>query len=312
MGGEHTNDLYCNGCGRFIEKKNFIKHKNELHINGVHLYCKDCCRSISQKIMLKYCRANVKPDIFSYKLAIRHICSFFDLPYLAEVAEHLYDIEYNMDKDRNWNYVFQYQSHLKELGYDEGIYWNDLSGNTFTAWECIKEKDTRPNSVGDLELFNEQTEMWGTGIKSLDDFIFLNKTYISYSEGEDLPATAINMLKNLCHEELKLKKAREHNTDSKEISSILKNIEYYYGKLKLDNFKLNNAKSLIEQQLENDAYLFEKRNPIEEGVDVLDLSDRLGIDKDYDNIMRSLGNKVTGNKEYPKLTTDDIKRGKKT
>ena len=37
------------------------------------------------------------------------------------------------------------------------------------------------------------------------------------------------------------------------------------------------------------------------------LKDRLGIDEDYDNIVRSLGNKICGTKDYPNLSLEDIK-----
>lgn len=308
MAKTEATEVYCNSCGRFFPKKDFIIHKNELHVEKVHLYCKDCCKNLSQKIMLKYCRANITPDIFSYCLAIRHICSFFDMPYIQQVAEELYDVEFNTMKERNWNYVFQYSAKLKELGYDEDIYWNDLSGNSFIALESIKEKDTRPNSEGDLKLFDDLSKRWGKHIKSLDDFIFLDEHFKMYSEGEKMSAPMINMVKNLCLEELNLLKLRQDKAPSKEINSALKNIDYYYSKLKLDDFKFNKSKSEIEKQLENDIFLIEQHEPIEEGVDVIDLSDRLGIDRDYDNIMRSNANRIVGTKDYPNLKEEDIKK----
>ena len=324
MAKTEATEVYCNSCGRFFPKKDFIIHKNELHVEKVHLYCKDCCKNLSQKIMLKYCRANITPDIFSYCLAIRHICSFFDMPYIQQVAEELYDVEFNTMKERNWNYVFQYSAKLKELGYDEDIYWNDLSGNSFMALESIKEKDTRPNSEGDLKLFDDLSKRWGKHIKSLDDFIFLEESFNTYANGEELTAPMINMIKYLCHAELDVIKLKQNGADQKDITNAEKRVSDYYAKLKLDDFKFNKSKSLAEKLIENWAYIEENYTPLEwDSGEIVDdnvdtnvvslnpLADRLGIAKDYDDIMRALGNKIVGNKDFPKLTLEDVQKKRK-
>lgn len=314
-------EAYCVSCERFYPLSKFTVHKNEHHTSKIHYYCNDCCKSISQNIMTKYCKAGSKPDIFSYGLGMRHICSFFDMPYIQEVVEDLYELEFNTGKDRKWNYVMQYQSKLKEFDYYDEMYWNYLSGNTFTAYESINDKDTKPNSEGDLKLFNDLSKKWGKHIKALDDFLFLEETFETYANGEILTAPMTNMIKYLCHAELDVMKLKQNKADQKDITNAETRVSNYYTKLKLDDFKFNKSKSVAEKLIENWAYIEENYNPIEwDSGEIVDenidpdiislnpLDDRLGINKDYDDIMRALGNKVVGSRDFPTLTFDDVKK----
>ena len=85
----------------------------------------------------------------------------------------------------------------------------------------------------------------------------------------------------------------------------------YYKQLKLNDFKFNKAKSDAEKLIENWTYIEENYEPIEwedkEGI----LKDRLGINEDYDNIVRSFGNKVLGMTQYPALTKEDVEKKEK-
>lgn len=307
--GFRPDEVYCQGCNRLVPINKFRKHQNKYHLNGTQYYCNDCTKRISKEIMAQHCNQSSKQDVIGYELAIRHICSFFDMPFIPKVCTELREEEFSGTRDRNWDYVFQYCKKLKELGYDEEKYWNDLSGNSFLALSLITDRDTKPNSSGDAKLFMELEKEWGK-LKSLNEYLYCIESFKEYAEGETLTPFVEKMIRRLVLAELDLTNAREANADSAELKRIEDRIANYGSKLNIDKFTSSQSKSEVEKMLENWAYNFENIEPLDWEDE--NLKDRLGIDKDYDDIMRSLGNKVVGNKEYPKLDKLDIKPKKRS
>jgi hypothetical protein len=112
----------------------------------------------------------------------------------------------------------------------------------------------------------------------------------------------------LCQAELDVRKLKNNNADINEITKAEKRVTDYYVKLKLDDFKFNKSKSEQEKLIEQWANITENMEPIEWEDE--NLKDRLGIDEDYDDIMRAMSNKIVGTKEYPTLTLEDAVKEK--
>jgi len=300
--------LMCVSCSRPAPRKDFYLNYNDVHKEynfGRMYHCKDCCKKISQSIMEKYWSSSKnKDDKIAYSLGIRAICSFFHMPYLNEVMDKVRDLEINSTRDRDWNYVFQYTNALEEMEIPKE-YWEDLSGNTFLPMDLLKV--AKPTSDGDRALFEELNKDWGNQ-DCIEDYLFLEEKFESYTKGETLTPTMVNMVRYLCQAELDVIKLKRAKAELKDINTAEKRVTDYYSKLKLDDFKFNKAKSDQEKLIETWASIHENIEPLDWEDD--NLKDRLGFDRDYDNIMRSLGNKVTNSKDYPTLTLEDVQNEK--
>lgn len=299
-------NLWCCGCDRLIPIKEFYMNHNENHAEHYsrHFYCKAHTKEISQKIMAKYCKKVTSESKLNYELAIREICNIFDMPYINDAMIIIRDLELSSTKPKDWDYVYQYGCALNELGYKDEKYWNNLSGNTLLAVDLFRmsnNNDAKPNSDGDAELLFSLEKKWGKQ-ESINDYFILEEKFNSYASGENLTTAMEVLLRYLCQAELDVMKLKSQKCDQKEISIAEKRVTDYFAKLKLDDFKFDKAKSEEDKLIETFAFNHENLEPLEwedkEGI----LKDRLGIDRDYDDAMRSLGNKVVGTKDYPNLT----------
>ena len=174
---------------------------------------------------------------------MRYVCSFFNIPYIQEVINVLYEKEEYTK--RNINYVFQYQNVMKELGYDKPEYWDALGGNSLLSMNLIKDKDTKPNSNGDLKLFVDLKERWGTQ-DSLDDYIYLEEEYSKYAKGEVLSNFIENTTRRLCLAELDIRKLREEKAEQGDIKKAEDRIQTYGKTLKIDDYKPSSSQSAGE------------------------------------------------------------------
>lgn len=298
--------INCSCCHKNLDSKmNFYNNSNKYmrEFNyGKHLYCKDCCLEISQKIMQEHCRINRKPDKFGYEIGMRYICSFFNIPYIQDVVNVLYEKEENTK--RNINYVFQYQNVMKDLGYDKSEYWDALGGNSLLSMNLIKDKDTKPNSDGDLKLFVDLKARWGTQ-DSLDDYIYLEEEYSKYAKGEILSNFIENTIRRLCLAELDLRKLREQNAEQGDIKKAEDRIQTYGKTLKIDDYKPSSSQSAGEKSIFNWIEITERERPIDENLDKHFGEDISKIRDDYDHILRCTKNIVANTKEYPDLTIDE-------
>lgn len=297
-------EYYCVKCGRFRPKKDFSLNYNKYlkeYNDGRMLYCNSCAKEISQDIMSSYwSNSKNKDDKIAYEIGIRAICTFFMMPYISKAMEIISDKEMSSIKDKDWNYVYQYASVLAELDVPRE-YWSELSGNAFMPLDLLRT--AKPTSDRDLELFKGLEKDWGKQ-DCLADYLFLEEKFSIYTEGETLNATMVNMVRYLCQAELDVRKLKTEKADVEKINKAEQRVINYYTKLKLDDFKFNKSKSAQEKLIEDWAFIHENVEPIEWEDE--NLKDRLGIEEDYDDIMRSNANKVVGTKDYPKITLEDV------
>ena len=302
---ENLNDsdkIYCFKCERFLGPKEFYDNYSELHApKHKAYYCKECSKKLSQKIMNKYS---------NYQSGLIELTSVFDLPYIEEVGKLLEDYVRNSSSIdvENFNHYHQYMSFAtkpKENG-GAGIernnpIWNDFTGNNYIKFNLVKVGYT--NAKNDDELFEYLQNKYGHQ-DSLKDYLFLEEKYQLYSQGEKLSPFMENTLLYLVEDELTVKKLKDHKADQKEITIAEKRVMDYYDKLKISDFMFDKNKTKETLLIESWAATMEEKEPVEWEDE--NLVDRLGIDKDYDDIVRSLANKVLGSKDYP-LDSEDIK-----
>lgn len=285
--------LYCCGCGRLLDVKEFYENHEPHHLYQRMYYCKDCCKTISADIMSR--NAN-------FELCTRNMCIVFDMPFTYDAMKQFEARINSGTKDRDVSYLYQYLRSLEEVDTPKE-YWSDLSGASYFGIDLLKV--AKPTSDGDIETLLQLEKEWGKQDR-IEDYLFLEETFNSYANGETLTAAMSNTLHYLCLAIFDVKKLREQSdVDQKEISAAEKRVTDYYNKLKLDDFKFNKSKSAGELLIEEWAHIYESKEPLE-WVDE-NLEDICGFRADSDEIYRALANKVVGSKDYPKLTVDDIK-----
>jgi hypothetical protein len=311
--------LWCMYEGRLSDIKNFFVNLSYIHDNNYNrmYYCKSCSKEIANQIFARH-------NNFQY--ACIEMCSVFDLPYIPEAAISLQEYETNTTTvNKNYNRVGQYIDILTRSKKDGGLeltpdnpVWNDLATHNYIKNNLLKS--IPGNNDGDEDLFAQLEEEWGRQDK-LQDYLWLEERFHTYSDSETLTPAMSNTLKYLCLAELDVIKLRDNKADQKEITAVEKRVSDYYDKLKLSDFKFNKAKSDAEKLIETWAYIEENYEPLDwdsgtindskidtDIVSLNPLKDRLGIDDDYDNIVRSFGNRVCGSKDYPALEFGDVKK----
>lgn len=296
--------LWCLGCGRMVNVKDFDVNHNENHKDNAnrHFYCKDCCRKISDRIFEKYT---------SYELCCREMCSLFDLPYVDKAMIKMRDYELNTVKTekRNVNRVFHYGKCLAELEIPKE-WWSNLSSNNFLKMDLLKV--AQGHNEDDDELFLSLEQTWGNQDR-LEDYLFLEEHFYNYTNGEKLQPSMVNTIRYMCQAELDVVKLKEKKSEQSEIAKAEKRVMDYYKVLKLDDFKFSKQKS--EQSLLIEEWAWRQENV--EPLDWVDenYDDICHFRDDNDEIMRCLGNKILGDKKYPQLAQEDVKpkkKGKKT
>lgn len=294
------NGLYCCGCERNVDVKEFYPNYSEYCENRFDkmYYCKKCTKEISDKIFKKYSL---------YELACREMCSVFKLPYIDKAMIIMKDREFTTTstKEKNIDRVYQYLLILKKEVEIPKEYWSNLSCNSFLHCDILHS--ARATSDGDNELFLDLEKTWGKKDK-LDDYLWLEEKFSVYTEGETLTPSMINTIRYLCQAELDVVKLKEGKCDQEEIKKAEKRVMDYYKTLKLDDFKFNKEKSVAEKMLENWIYIEENYEPLDWEDE--NLKDRCGFKADNDDIMRSIGNKVLGTRNFPQLELNDIKKKK--
>lgn len=290
-------NLPCVGCGRMIKTTEFHPNFNKYHKYKRMYYCKECGAEITEDLF----KSNA-----SFELATRNMTALMDLPFSYDAMNILKEETEKKNGERRIDYVFNYMKALKQINVPEE-YWNDLSTLSFPGLDVLKV--AKPTSDGDVELMQGLEKKWGK-LDNIKEYLFVEEQYNKYSQGETLTPAMINTLKYLCLAELDVKKLRDvKDSKQEDITKAEKRVTDYYKQLKLDDFKFNSAKSDIDKLIETFAYNHEEKEPLDWEDD--NLKDRLGIDKDYNDIMRSLGNKCIGLREYPKLTQEDVEKSYK-
>lgn len=292
MAKAFAKDMWCHGCNKAIENSKFYDNKSKYHKNGKMHYCKDCCRVISAELIRK------EKD---FEIGLRAMCAFFHVPFNYMIFDKLKVKEELNVGNKSVDYMKLYMEELSTEILHAGA-WDDIGGNIPYIANLTREVKLNADDVESLN--NLQTD-WGAQ-KRFEDYLILMRKFDEYTEGkENLPIGIIKTIRFLCEAELRADRAKEEG-DSKTEQEYRKQVMEYFKRLKMDEYDFNGSASEDEKMLENWAFIHENIHPLTWEEE--NLKDRLGFERDYENIVRSMGNKLLGKKEYYNLTAEDINR----
>ncbi|MCQ2077500.1 MAG: hypothetical protein MJZ20_10855 [Bacteroidaceae bacterium] len=276
--------LYCCGCGRLLDVKEFYENHEPHHLYQRMYYCKDCCKTISADIMSR--NAN-------FELCTRNLCIVFDMPFTYDAMRQFEARINSGTKDRDVSYLYQYLRSLEEVDTPKE-YWGDLSGASYFGIDLLKV--AKPTSEGDIETLLQLEKEWGKQ-DTLYDYMFLEERYSEYSKGEDLSPSMRNTMKYLCLTELDIKKMKSSKGDN-DTSKLEDKVQKYYKTLGLDKFQFKENKSEGQRTLEYFINLEEQTHPLEV-ADEMFKDDITGLKKEYKEMMRCIRNAKDGEKIFP-------------
>lgn len=299
MERKFISDKTCPCCETVYNKYDmFYDNYSQFHPDSKMIYCKDCCKTISNEMVL------TKKNL---EMGTRQMCQFFDVPFIPDAIEQFGEYvkiqrismlqKGKIGKDSDC--LKAYLDILYKLRIDKR-YWEDLTGLTYFGMDILKI--IKPDEDGDVELLESLKKEWGVQ-KRLEDYIFLVDRFSEYAQGQHLTPASKNTIRYLCLAELEVKQLKAINEDT---SKLEEKISKYYKSLKLDNFNFAGDKPLYEKLIEDWAIIEETKEPLEWADEHLE--DICGFKADNDEIMRCIGNVALGDKNYPQLTQEDIDR----
>ena len=281
--------IKCQYCGQELDPVFFYDNENPYHKNGKTSFCKRCCEEISQEIMGR------AGDLEN---GIKELCFFFHYPFDSRAFSKIAKSTGKRIK-KDFNYIDEYVDIIRGLKISPERYL-DFEGNLPKILDIINGERV---DLSDIKILTELQNEWGVQ-DSLEDYVFLENEYNKYALNEkDLSSSTITVLRFLCLALLDVHKARVAGRDT---TADEKRVMEYYKRLKLDDFKFDEKRTEVEKLIENWAYIEENIEPLDWVKD--NLEDICHFRDDNDDIMRCIANKVVGSKDYPELTSEDLKK----
>lgn len=255
--------------------------------NGKSCYCKDCVGKI-----FDYYLQNG-----SLQSAIYYTCQLIDVAFIAEIYERVNQkaIDDRKAGKKSINYFGIYMSELQKNSTKKEA-WNNFSCTNVNLSDIDSRIKTNELKQREIEQF---TLDWGQK-DSLDDYVFLEYRYDTYTDGKTLTTSQEALYRQLCLVELAKRKKEIKNDTTKEEQSMMITL---MDKLKISNFDEQKDKSAIEKNLEFQIWEIENTEPCEV-IDKEEYKDYLDIGKDFKQILRSLKNILGNNREYPDINND--------
>lgn len=281
-------ELYCINCQ---SAKAFSSFHNHVVVGKKYLpICKACCT----KKLKDYITAT-KSDAAGLWCLLAE-CG---IPFLREVWEPTQKIIFeSTNAGRKPDLFLTYLRTLKELGIIvEGFWQSDMMLDDFV--EIGESKKEEVKEVVDL---NEQQRIWGKF--EVEDYDFLNFTFNEYTqELIEMDANLIRRYRDLAKAELRKRKADESG-DMNEIKNAQAVLNNQLTLLKLNNFK-DNKQSDTEKFIERMAWNIENTKPAE-CEDTQKYKDFSNFGINWEDIMRTVKNLVSGSREYPDIPRDEL------
>lgn len=287
-------ESFCVRCGRPYPLDYFHKSKNPHHKNGVLPYCKECANEILREHLKTY--GNLES-------ALWFTCSELGIPFILKVYERLEDKIQNAKRKvdtKTYNYVGNYIVTMYS------IRQNVDTWDTFCDTDiALGEVKTVQKSVEALkESMAELTLDWGN--RDVEDLQLLEYMYGEYTSNLETMTTAQERLyRDLCLVELRKRQKDENDESTKEEQKQIIDLMHV---LKIDDFKVEKEKTMIERMLESQIAMVENEEPAEHYRDLEKYCDFMGIKRYmYNHIIRPLKNVLIGSKEYSlKFEYDEI------
>lgn len=272
-------ESYCIRHGRMLDIDDFYKSPNPNHETKVLPYCKSCLQDICKKYIKKY--GNIESAIY-------FTCAEIGVPFVKKAYDAF---EERIERYKNvHNYFGNYLQSLYSIQTKaDKEKWTDFGASD------IDLNDIKSLRKADkaIELERKELEvLWGKQYDS-EQLAYLEYRFTAYTEGKILKEYEEMTYRNLCKAELDI-------YEDNEIDSAMKRQTQCAKILHLDSFEVERQKSLVEQMIESDIFMFEKEEPAEYVENKNLYKDFRGIGKTWVlEILRCVKNLITGSKEYP-------------
>ena len=197
---ENINSIYCRRCMTDKKPLNFYKATDMVLDKNTYMsICKDCCRDLYnkyyqlehdlEKSILRLCRTlNWKYDTESIDALKNHLNNHSKSPD-DETVSGTYRAKLSVRRGQKFGDFVKVEDYLT---------FNEPSRE---AREEIDD-DAFGSSTEDLKLF------WGAGL-SYSDYVFLESELAKYKASHPSDSySKVSLLKDLCHKELEIRKAR--------------------------------------------------------------------------------------------------------
>lgn len=281
-------EAYCINCQ---SSKTFSNFHGHVVVGKKYLpICKTCCT----KKLKDYITATKSEGAGLWCLLAE-----LGIPFLKEVWEPSQKIVFeSTSAGRKPDLFLTYLRTIKELGIVvEGFWQSDMMLDEFV--EIGKSHQEEYEEILDL---NEQQRIWGKF--EPDDYEFLNFTFNEYTQDLlEMDANLIRRYRDLAKAELRKRKADESG-DMNEIKNAQAVLNNQLTLLKLNNFK-DNKQSDTEKFIERMAWNIENTKPAEcEDTQKYEDFSNFGIN--WEDIMRTVKNLVSGSREYPDIPREEL------
>lgn len=155
---------------------------------------------------------------------------------------------------------------------------------------------------GSMSDIDKSRYLMDWGQYSPEEWLWLENKYHEHTDSIlQLEPAGVDLYRQLCKDQLRLRQAYEQGEDTKvitdEIFKIMKT-------LKIDNFE-SNEKSATEKHIERLIWKFENTEPAEL-EDKSIFKDVAGYEQMYHEVMRSQENFIRGSKNYPAIPKDAL------
>lgn len=283
-------ETYCINCQ---SAKAFSNFHNHVIVGKKYLpICKACCNK-----KLKDYIVVTKNDAAGLWCLLAEL----GIPFLREVWEPTQKIVFeSTNAGRKPDLFLTYIRTLKELGIIvEGFWQSNMMLSDFMKIGKDNKKEEEVKEVVDL---NEQQRIWGKF--EPEDYEFLNFTFNEYTqELLEMDANLIRRYRDLAKAELRKRKTDESG-DIQEIAKAQDSLNKQLALLKLNNFK-DNKQSDTEKFIERMAWNIENTKPAE-CEDTQKYKDFSNFGINWEDIMRTVKNLVSGSREYPDIPRDEL------
>ena len=279
---DRRNELICPICGKIKQKSQF--NLNPIPSKNEYLYFCKTCTNAKLKEYLEL--------LGNEGAALWCLCMELGVPFMNEPWTATYDDILAKNGSRN---IFLY--YLEKLGEMEtkptGLYDSDMMLSDFFSTSHIMTTDLRKQRAMDWGHYTD------------DEYDFLEAKMDEYTgQFNSMKPSQINRYRDLCKAELRKRKLEEDpDVQSKDISSVSKEIMELMKLLKIDDFQ-SDTMSDIDKHIERKIWMIENTKPAE-CEDLEKYRDISGFDKAYKHIMRCMQNLIAGTREYPDVPKDE-------
>lgn len=278
-----TTEAYCCNCQ---SAKNFSTFHAHVIVGKKYLpFCKTCCN----KKLRDYISA-----IKSEGAGLWCLLAELGIPFIKEVWENTQKIVFEATgAGRKPDLLLTYLRTFKEFGIvAQGFWQSDMMLDDFVEIGENKEEDNK--EVIDL---NEQQRIWGRF--EVEDYDFLNFTFNEYTQNLlEMDANLIRRYRDLAKAELRKRKADESG-DIQEIAKAQDNLKKMLDMLNLSDFKKGEVDER-KQFVDRITWMMEETEPAEEEDERM-YRDIAGYEKIYNDWMRSMQNRLAGDRRYPNI-----------